>query len=391
VSRLLVITNGIGEDSVGAEIIRRLPAGITAEAYPTLGDGRAYDGVCTLVGPRASLASEGSRVGGGSILRDIRGGLLGTILPALKFLRSAKAAYDQVLVIGDFIGIAACWLAGIRGVVYVDVYRSGYGSPYSVPEKWVIARTTRLVFTRHPDLAAALAKAGAKARAVGNVMMDTVPSGDYAADQRRLRLKAVTLLPGSRDGAIVNFVLQVEALAALTDDLRPDIFVVVADGIEPKQLAEAAEMFFHEPTGRETADLGRLSGRGLRINMVRGALEEVLAETDLVLSQAGTATIQALGLGKPVITVVPETARVKRIEELQRFFGESRETVPANAAVLAAAMTKLLDDRKELARRGAIGAERIGPPGAIREIIAALQPEAVVVPIDTVVAKTGAD
>jgi uncharacterized protein (TIGR03492 family) len=374
VSRLLVISNGIGEDSIGAEIVRRLPAGMSAEAYPTLGDGTAYVGVCAVVGPRARLASEGSRVAGGSLVKDVRGGLLSTILPALKFLREAKSGYDQVLVIGDFVGVAACWFAGIRGIVYVDVYRSGYGRSYSLPEKWVIARTARAVFCRHPDLAAALAKAGVDAKAAGNVMMDTVPSGDYAADQRRLRLKAVTLLPGSRAGAIANLVLQVEALASLSEDLRPDIFVLVADGIEPKQLAEATGMFFHEPVGRETADLGRLSGRGLRVNMVRGALEQVLAETDLVLSQAGTATVQALGLGKPVISFVRGTDRVKRVEEESRLFGDARETVPADAAVLAAAVGRLLDDRQELARRGGIGSERLGPPGAIREIVAALGP-----------------
>jgi uncharacterized protein (TIGR03492 family) len=373
VRRLLVISNGIGEDSVGAEIVRRLPAGFEAEAYPTLGTGAAYGRVCPVVGPRALLASEGSRVAGGTLARDLRGGLLGTILPALKFLRGARGRYDEVLVIGDFVGVGACWLAGLKGIVYVDVYRSGYGSPYSWPEKWVIARTARKVFCRHPDLAAALVRAGVDAVAAGNVMMDTVPSGDYLADQRRLRLKAVTLLPGSRADAVANFTLQVEALAGLGEDLKPDIFVAVAEGIEPRALAAAAGMFFHEPVGREAGDLGRLSGRGLRVNLVRGALDEILAESDLVLSQAGTATIQALGRGKPVLSVTRPTDRTKRLAEEARFFGTARQVVPADAAVLGAALAKLLDDRDELARRGELGAERVGPPGAIRAIIAALE------------------
>ena len=40
--RLLFISNGHGEDSIAAEIVRRLPAAIEINAYPTLGDGRAY-------------------------------------------------------------------------------------------------------------------------------------------------------------------------------------------------------------------------------------------------------------------------------------------------------------------------------------------------------------
>jgi len=376
VVRLLVITNGVGEDSIGAGIVRRLPAGFQTAAYPTLGDGSAYANICPVVGPRAHLASQGSRVGGGSISRDLRGGLRGSIPHTRRFLKRARADYAEVLVSGHIVGVAACWLAAIRGITYVDVYRSGYGSRYSMIEKWVIARTARRVFARHPDLAAALAAAGVEARAVGNVMMDTVPSGDYLADQRRLRLKAVALLPGSRAGAIASFRLQVEALAALTEDLRPDVFVLLADGIEPAQLAEATGLFLHEPVGREAGDLGRLSGRGLRINMVRGALAEVLAESDLVLSQAGTASIQAMGLGRPVLTMLDGTERPTRVADESRFFGDARETVPADPAVLAAAMTRLLDDRRELARRGAIGAERVGPPGAIREIVASLAPAA---------------
>ena len=112
--RLLVITNGIGEDSVGAEIVKRLPPGLAVEAYPTLGPGLYYEGVCPIVGPRARLASEGSRVNRGTILRDVASGGLATIPPALAFLRRARRDYDRVLVIGDFIGVAACWVPARR-------------------------------------------------------------------------------------------------------------------------------------------------------------------------------------------------------------------------------------------------------------------------------------
>ena len=104
---LLIISNGIGEDSVGAELARRLPSSIKASAYPTLGSGAHYDGVCEIVGPRATLASAGSRVAQGTIARDVRGGLLGTVPPGLAFMHRARRAYDRVLVIGDFIGNVA--------------------------------------------------------------------------------------------------------------------------------------------------------------------------------------------------------------------------------------------------------------------------------------------
>lgn len=375
-TRLLVISNGIGEDSIGAQIVRRLPRSIAAQAYPTLGDGSAYRGICAVVGPRARLPSEGSRVEHGTLARDVVGGGLATIPPGLRFLRRSRNAYDRVLVIGDFIGVGACWLAGIRGVVYLDVYNSGYGRTYRWGEKRIIRRVCRTVFCRSETLAASLRALGVDARAAGNVMMDAIPDGEYDAARRRLRLRAVTLLPGSRGGTIANFVLQVEAIAALPEALRPDVFVAVADGIEPEQLAREAGLFYHPPAGQEGSDLGRLSGRGLHLNLARGALGPIVRASDIVLSQAGTATIQALGLGRPVVTFVRDTERQKRVREESLLFGEARLLVPAEAGAISAAVGRLLGDPAELARLGKSGSERIGGPGAINEIVATLTTDA---------------
>jgi uncharacterized protein (TIGR03492 family) len=94
--------------------------------------------------------------------------------------------------------------------------------------------------------------------------------------------------------------------------------------------------------------------------------------SDLVLSQAGTATIQSLGLGVPAITFTRRTDRMKRFLEENRLFGEARLLVPDTAPDLAAAIERLLADPLEMARLGAIGHERIGGPGAIAAIIDSL-------------------
>jgi len=371
--RLLVISNGIGEDSIGAEIVRRLPPGFEVEAYPTLGAGRHYEGVCRVVGPRAELASQGSRVNRGTVTRDIATGGLATIPPGLAFMRRSREAYDHHLVIGDFIGVAGCWLSGIRNITYLDVYKTGYGRPYAVIERWIIKRTCRAVFNRSERLARALAASGVDARAAGNVMMDTIPSADYDAPRRRSRPLAVTLLPGSREQTAENFALQIAALAGLPEPSRPDVFVAVADGIAIDSLARAAGLQFSPPASAEAADLGTLSGRGLAVHLARGAFGNLLAASDLVLSQAGTATIQALGSGKPVITFTRPADRMKRFLEENRLFGAARLLVPGEATALATAVRALLEDPAEIARLGAIGRERIGGPGAIEAIIASLR------------------
>ncbi len=360
--RLLFITNGYGEDSVGAEIIRRLPPELSAEAYPTLGPGKAYAGICKVVGPRAHLASEGSRVAKGTVTRDIATGGLGTLLPGLKFMRSVRDAYDHVVVIGDFIGVLGCWLAGITGITYLDVYKTGYGRPYSGIERRIIARTCRRVFNRSPQLAATLKATGVEAVAAGNVMMDTITTGDYAAGIRRSRLQAVTLLPGSRDQTAINFAIQAAALRLIPEDDRPDIFLALAGGVELEELAKAAKL-------RVAGD--RLTG-DITVHTARGAMRNMVEVSDLVLSQAGTATIQALGLGVPAITFTRRSDRMKRFLEENRLFGGARLLSTDDPADLARATMRLLRDAAELQRLGKIGRERIGGPGVIEKIIAAI-------------------
>lgn len=363
--RLLVISNGIGEDSVGAEIVKRLPPRFDVDAYPTLGSGRYYEGICNVVGPRAELASQGSRINRGTVVRDIAAGGLATIPPGLAFMRRSRKTYDHHLVIGDFIGVAGCWLSGIRGITYLDVYKTGYGRPYAAIERWIIKQTCRTVFNRSERLAATLVADGIDAHAVGNVMMDAIPVAGYDTSSRRTRPQAVLLLPGSREQTAVNFALQVEALLRLPVELRPDVFLALAAGVDPEELATAAGLRWDEATQSFSGDL--------RVHAARGALGDLVTAADLVLTQAGTATIQSLGLGKPVITFVRKGERLKRFLEENRLFGEARLIVDADPAPLSEMIARLLSDPAELVRLGAIGRERIGGPGAIDAIIDSLR------------------
>lgn len=371
-TRVLIISNGHGEDSIAAEIVRRLPPALEIAAFPAIGAGRAYEGVCPVVGPRAYLASEGWRNVKGSLLRDIGTGGLTSIPPAVAFLSQARTRYDRFVVVGDMVGIIGCWLAGIGRAMHIDVYRTGYGRLYSAPERWLIGRVVETSFTRHPALAAALSGHGVDARCAGNVMMDTIGHGDYDAAARRQRRRAVTLLPGSRQWVGESFALQVEALRSLADDDRPDVFLALAGGVEPAELARESGMTYRPGSGREADDRGVLGDDALTVHVAQGALGNLLEASDLVLSQAGTATIQALGSGRPVITFITARDRPSRVRDESALFGEARRLVPHHAAALARATAGLLTDGGELARLGAIGRERIGPPGAMEAIVAAI-------------------
>lgn len=371
--RLLFISNGHGEDLIAAEIIRRLPPHVVAEAYPTLGEGLAYRNVCAVVGPRAELASEGWRNVSGSVLRDVAAGGLKTILPGLRFGRRVRHHYDRVVVVGDLVGVAGCHAAGIGGIVYLDVYRTGHGRLYSPLERWLIRRTACLAFCRSDRLAAQLRQVGMDARCVGNVMMDTVSRGEYDVAARRIRPTAVALLPGSRQFTAESFALQVAALRRLAPERRPDVLLAAAGSISLEVLARGAGLARKGPVTGEPGDGGTLLGEdGLTVHVGRGVAGNLIEAADVVLSQAGTATIQALGLGRPVITFVTRRDRRSRVRDENALFGEARLVVQPDPEVIAARLQDLLDRPEERERLGAIGAARIGGPGAIDAIIAAI-------------------
>ncbi len=175
-------------------------------------------------------------------------------------------------------------------------------------DKWVLRRTARTVFSRSAKLAASLVAAGIDARAAGNVMMDTIPRTGMTVPRRRGL--ALTILPGSRAHALDNFALQADALALVPVEHRPDLLVAVASSIDEGALRERA--------------------RGLEITYLPGrALGDMLDHSDFVLSQAGTATIQAIGLGKPAITFRTAGDRPSRFRQESRLFGDARIAVDA--------------------------------------------------------------
>ena len=368
--RFLFVSNGHGEDWIAAAIVARLPSAIHVDAYAMIGTGNAYNGVCPLVGPRATLASEGWRNVKGSLRRDIVTGGLGIVPPALRFLRQARGQYDRVIVVGDMVGVIAAAATGYRNLIYLDVYKTGAARLYSNAERWLIKRSCRTVFCRAETLKQSLVTVGVDARCAGNIMMDTIPSADYDVASRRSRSLAVTLLPGSRALTAESFALQVAALRTLPAELRPDVFLAVAGGIGVDELARQTGLRRTGPSRPEGADLGELSDRDLTIHMARGsALGNLLEASDLVMSQAGTATVQALGSGKPAITFINERDRRSRFRDEQALFGDARIVVPAEVPAIGSALRRLVEDAHDRHRLASVGRQRIGGPGAMEAIL----------------------
>jgi uncharacterized protein (TIGR03492 family) len=373
--RFLIISNGHGEDWIAAALVARIRDWAIVEAYPMIGSGTAYAGLCPIVGPRGRLKSGGARTAKGSLRRDLRKGGLAIIPPILKFLRSVRGKYDQIVVVGDMVVPTLAWLTGLRDLIYIDCYKTGAARLYSASERFVAKRVCKTVFCRAENLAAILRADGVDAHAPGNLMMDSIPVGDYDAAARRQRPSAVMLLPGSRGETAENFARQVAALQKLPDEMIPDVFAAVAGDISVDDMAEKTGLRRANLLGSDGDDLGQLIDDRIVVNLLRGqAMGNALAQADVVLSQAGTATVQALGLGRPVIHMTSPKDRRSRFQDEQALFGDARIAVPSEPDAVSNALITLLKSKEERDRLGAIGRERIGGPGAIEAILNVLRP-----------------
>jgi len=367
--RVLFISNGNGEDSITASIIKNLPKNILVEAYPIIGFGNAYENICPIIGPRLHIPSQGHRQAG-SIAKDVKGGMISGTWRTIKFLRSIKGKYDKVIVVGDATIPILSALAGLKIDIYLDVYKNGYAHKYIWLERWAIKKTSLKVYCRDDILAASLRDFGIDAISKGNIMIDIIPFGDYDVKQHRSKKSAIVVLPGSRKTTAENLKFQVDALRKLPKELTPDIFVAVAKDISIDELSQATLMQYYEPISKQAADLGYLSDGNLRLNLSHDVAGNIIEIADLLLSQAGTLALQALGLGKPVISFISDEDRPKRIADRKLLASESHIFTSKDKNELAQIIKKLLLDKKERNRMGKIGVSRIGSTGTLRVVIA---------------------
>ncbi|HZJ10582.1 MAG TPA: hypothetical protein VFD39_12860 [Trueperaceae bacterium] len=239
--RLLIISNGHGEDAIAAKLAsglsRALPW-LELEAFPLVGVGDAYQAAgVRVVGPRRSLPSAGLTLHHPRLLRDdLKAGLLPLTLAQLGFLWRARQT--AVLVVGDaYAQLMAHLVPAPRRVLQplVSVHQAFdlAGRPLAAtalhrtfmeriraPERWLMARADK-VYTRDAETARYLIERGlTNAVSLGNPMVDDLESEPLVGAQAR-RL-VIALLPGSRGYAERSLTLMAGAMRALAARLGGD-------------------------------------------------------------------------------------------------------------------------------------------------------------------------
>ena len=384
--RITLLSNGHGEDTVGALLAEQLWAlepALTLRALPTVGLGRAYERAhVPLLEPRCELPSGGLLLHSlDAFWHDLRAGFLTLTRRQLGAL--SRLETDALIVVGDVYALLLSKLVKTQYRFYVQTLVSSYhtadyqagsvidseiGSEadgtakrtpnrpnryfmehFSPLERQLMRRNTH-TYVRDAPTASLLARSGLAVSALGNPVLDTLEPG--APLPLPLTTPVVALLPGTRryKTAALNTMLgalavmpEATGLVAWTEPAPPDSsWQVVTEG---------------------------LWRRGERVWLLNGRFSDVLNAADLVLSTAGTASEQAASLGKPVVAfAVPPLYTGAFLANQQRLLGAALTRCRAEPRALALELQTLWRDRARYQAAAEAGRTRMGGRGGAAAI-----------------------
>ncbi len=372
--RLLVLSNGAGEDAIASRILKRLPPEVSAQVVccPLVGHGSALAAHFELAGPRVLPPSGGLfRESWRLALRDLLQGVVTGHLRQLFWLRRHHSEVALVLAVGDLFPVLWAKWAGLGPVVFVGTAKSVHHHPYSAVERRVLRNSAAISLVRDEPTATELRKYGVAADWLGNAMMDEVePIGvelRFHPDSQVL-----TLFPGSRDQAPEVLPFQLQAVLSVRERLkRVEAGIAAAPGTDlVRFLAPSQAEGWVFRAGSESHCLGTLERDGLRVPVLVGCLGDLLARSTVALGQAGTANEQAAGAGVPVVAFDSRTGHGLRWYRKRQkgLLGEAVSVVPHVISDVSQELYMLLTDEAERGRRARIGIERMGPSGGTQRM-----------------------
>lgn len=437
---VLLLSNGHGEDLSGALLAAALQRlGVAVEALPLVGHGDPYrrQGIAVLGHTRSySTGGLGYTSLAGQLTELLQGQVL-YLLGRLALLRRRRRRYALVVAVGDIVPLLGAWLSGRPTAMYLVAYSSHYEGRLRLPWPggWLLRQARVLaVWSRDVLTASDLqAQLGRPVSFLGNPFLDPVApdqilapdqpvvSGEPVASGRgavapeqtvtagrgaaaagpsasgqlpMTPARRLALLPGSRlPEALHNLELMLQMLALLPAELRQPGGLVVELALVPElELGAIAAMarpygWQLEPAPGASTSGPLLAGHGLRLLLGWGRFSGILAAADLVISMAGTASEQAVGLAKPVLQLAGRGPQfTESFAEAQRRLlgsglhcadGAAGSQAALNAtATLAAALLKQLADPTQAAalqrRLERLASERIGDPGGSERMAKAI-------------------
>ena len=389
--KLLVISNGHGEDIIAVRIIEQLKLtlnNVEITALPIVGEGYAYKKINIPIAGKVQNMPSGGFVymSKNNFFSDIQGGLLQLSLEQLKVVRQYGKTQNTILAVGDIVPLLFAYFSGSK-YAFVGTAKSEYylrdkegqwlsqtswlekrfASVYLPWERWLMSRAVS-VYPRDALTTKILQQQGIKAYDLGNPMMDGF---SVASEPQQIRqtLK-ILLLPGSRSQEAVRNWQQITiAVSEIMTHIK-DYNLIFYSAIAPAlDITPFREIILDRGWQQSSSQKMRFEQRQATLWLAQNAYEEYLQTSHLGIAMAGTATEQFVGLGKPVITMFGNGPQCTFafMEAQNRLLGCSvlLQTKPTG---VVNAIEALLDSPQRLRAIFDNGRVRMGNPGAARRI-----------------------
>ena len=366
--------------------LRQQQPTIQLSALPISGTGSAYRNAdINIIGPTKNLPSGGFlNRDPKQLARDVSGGLIALTrdqLAAIKIWKTQHANQNpHMLAVGDivplifahrsgqpyhFIGTAKSeyWLRDERGKhppqKIWDRLEGWAGSVYLPWERWLMSRPQcRSVFVRDALTAQQLQSLDVNATYAGNPMMDGLePTGELANGLSEADLK-IALIPGSRPPEAYENWARIMAAVPSVASAFPEKQILFLGAIAPSLHLDKFKTSLSSPNARL---------------LLTNAYNDCLAESDIAIATAGTATEQFVGLGKPAITLPGDGPQfTQAFATVQaKMLGPSVE-MRQNPDEVGSAIAQIINDPTRLQQIHQNGKQRMGQPGAGQRIAAQL-------------------
>ena len=374
--RMVVASNGYGEDSMGVLLARKLKErfpSASVSAFPIVGRGEHYlqEGIAIDSVPSDSPSGGVIKYRFADLWRDLRSGLLRSIARQMGAWKLLRGRIRTPLCVGDVYLLLHALFGQGQLPVLIATAKTVYLSGHWRLERFLIKHRSRMAWTRDRDTAEELRRSGVLACFDGNPIMDiTCDNTIESVSWGREDVPRILLLPGSRRRAYDDLVLLLQAVERIHAMLPEgaSYLMVVAPTLDMEKLLKACEGVPATEEGRWTA-YGEEGDPGVRkgtceIRFFFGPLPAVAGSAHLLVGLGGTANQVCAGMGVPVVSIEEKGKFVQK-----KLLGESEVLVPPEPRALAEAAVRILMDEPLRLRMAAEGMARLGGPGALDKVV----------------------
>lgn len=361
--RVMVTSNGFGEDAIGSILAERLITrfeGMSVRAFPVVGRGMDYRkrGIPVIENPFVSPTGGVIKYRFRDLFLEIRAGLLKNISRQLKIWKCFRGRVRTVICVGDvYLLLQTLWGQGQLPVLVATAKTVRLSGHWKL-ERFLLKHRCRRVWTRDEETATEMLSNNVDAVYSGNPIMDLLcdnKEGDHPWTGNGEKTR-ILLLPGSRERAYRDMSLILQAALLLKDMIRAEFTAVMAPSIS------IGKMIRENPGWSFVED--HLQKGEFRIRVLKGNLVGAARNADIVLGFGGTANQLCAGMGKPVVSIMEKGKNVQK-----KLLGDSESLVPGTPGSLASEILRIISSEEEYRKMSRAGLERLGAPGAISSLL----------------------